>query len=117
MVVIKMFGNYLLLIFFFLFDKALAYTNHVVNDKKIEPQRALPRHAKLFVGGLSPDLTDNDIKDYFKSYAILVKAEVPYDKVKNRRKGFCFLTFDNMLAVTEIFKLPRHVIKGKEVMN
>jgi len=95
----------------------LAYTNHVIKDKKIDPQRALPRYAKLFVGGLSPDLTDNDIKNYFKRYATLVKAEIPYDKVKNRRKGFCFLTFDSMQAVTEILKTPRHVIKGKQVMN
>jgi len=95
----------------------LAYSNHVINNKKIDPRRALPRHAKLFVGGLSPELTDNDIKNYFKRYATLIKAEIPYDKNKNRRKGFCFLTFDSMQAVTEILKLPRHVIKGKQVMN
>ncbi|CAI6368104.1 unnamed protein product [Macrosiphum euphorbiae] len=96
-------------------DNALACTNHVINDKKIDPKKAKARHVKLFVGGLSPDLTDDDIKDYFKRYAPLVNAEMPYDKVKNQRKGFCFVTFDCMQAVTEILKTPKHVINGKQV--
>lgn len=40
---------------------------------------------------------------------------MPYDKVKNQRKGFCFVTFDCMQAVTEILKTPKHVINGKQV--
>ncbi|XP_060843088.1 RNA-binding protein squid-like isoform X2 [Rhopalosiphum padi] len=96
-------------------DNALACTNHVINDKKIDPKKAKARHVKLFVGGLSPDLTDDDIKDYFKRYAPLVNAEMPFDKVKNQRKGFCFVTFDCMQAVTEILKTPKHVINGKQV--
>jgi len=66
---------------------------------------------------LSPELTDDDIKDYFKRYAPLVNAEMPFDKVKNQRKGFCFVTFDCMQAVTEILKTPKHVINGKQVIN
>lgn len=105
------------IIIIFILNKALACTNHVINDKKIDPKKAKARHVKLFVGGLSPDLTDDDIKDYFKRYAPLVNAEMPYDKVKNQRKGFCFVTFDCMQAVTEILKTPKHVINGKQVIN
>lgn len=104
-------------LWYFFFFKALECTNHVINNKKVEIKKAVPRQVKLFVGGLSPDLTDDEIKDYFRRYAPIVVAEMPYDKVKKQRKGFCFLTFDSIQAANEIFKLPRHVIQGKQVIN
>jgi len=101
---------------FFFFFKALACTNHVIHHKKVDPKKAIPQQVKLFVGGLSNNLTDDDIKDYFKRYAPLVATEMPYDKVKNQRKSFCFLTFDSIKAVTEILKSPNHVINGTQVI-
>lgn len=95
----------------------MACKNHVINDIKIDPKKAIPRRVKLFVGGLSHSLTDEDIIDYFKRYTHDVQAEMPIDKVKNRRKKFCFVTINNLDAVTEILRLPRHVIKGKQVIN
>lgn len=82
-----------------------------------EPKKAIPRRVKLFVGGLSLEITDDDIKDYFNRFASIVKAEMPYDNVINQRKGFCFVTFDNMQAVTDILRFQTHVIKGKQVIN
>lgn len=96
-------------------DNALECTNHVINEKKVDVKKAVPRQIKLFVGGLSTDLTDDDIKDYFKRYAPLVATEMPYDKVKNQRKRYCFLTYDSIQAISEILKLPIHVINGNQV--
>jgi len=105
------------IIIFYYFKKALGFTNHVINNKKIYPKKAIPRQVKLFVGGLTPDLTDDDIKDYFERYAPLMNIVMPYDKVRNQRKGFCFFTFDSMKAVTEILKTRKHVINGIQVIN
>jgi squid-like protein len=41
--------------------------------------------------------------------------EMPIDKVKNQRKGFCFITFDNEQIVQELLKTPKQTISGKEV--
>jgi len=41
--------------------------------------------------------------------------EMPIDKVKNQRKGFCFITFDNEQIVQELLKTPKQTICGKEV--
>lgn len=41
--------------------------------------------------------------------------EMPIDKVKNQRKGFCFITFDNEQIVQELLKTPKQTIGGKEV--
>lgn len=45
----------------------------------------------------------------------IVEVEMPYDKTKNQRKGFCFITFDSEQVVSELLKTPKQSINGKEV--
>jgi hypothetical protein len=45
----------------------------------------------------------------------VVEIEMPIDKTKNQRKGFCFVTFDNEQVVHELLKNPKQTIGGKEV--
>lgn len=40
---------------------------------------------------------------------------MPFDKQKNQRKGFCFITFDSEQVVNELLKTPKQTISGKEV--
>lgn len=49
-------------------DKVVAAGDHVINNKKVDPKKAKARHGKIFVGGLSNDLTDDDIKSYFNQF-------------------------------------------------
>lgn len=39
---------------------------------------------------------------------------MPYDKSKNQRKGFCFITFESEQVVAELLKTPKQTINGKE---
>uniref|UniRef100_A0A1B6DN46 RRM domain-containing protein n=2 Tax=Clastoptera arizonana TaxID=38151 RepID=A0A1B6DN46_9HEMI len=96
-------------------DKVLSSGDHVINNKKIDPKKAKARHGKIFVGGLSTELSDDDIKNYFSQYGTIVEVEMPYDKTKNQRKGFCFITFDSEQVVTELLKTPKQQINGKDV--
>lgn len=48
--------------------QVLAAGDHVINNKKIDPKKAKARHGKIFVGGLSTELSDDDIKSYFAQY-------------------------------------------------
>lgn len=48
--------------------QVLAAGDHVINNKKIDPKKAKARHGKIFVGGLSTELSDEDIKSYFAQY-------------------------------------------------
>lgn len=41
--------------------------------------------------------------------------EMPFDKTKNQRKGFCFITFESEQVVNELLKTPKQTIGGKEV--
>lgn len=45
----------------------------------------------------------------------IVEVEMPFDKQKSQRKGFCFITFDAEQVVTDLLKTPKQKIAGKEV--
>lgn len=45
----------------------------------------------------------------------IVEVEMPFDKQKNQRKNFCFITFDSEQVVNELLKTPKQTISGKEV--
>ncbi|XP_015599797.1 RNA-binding protein squid [Cephus cinctus] len=98
-------------------DKLLASGEHYINKRKVDPKRVSkkPQHGKIFVGGLTPEITDEDIKSYFGQYGTIVELQAPFDKLKNQRKGFCFVTFDSRDVVYKLLQSPKQVINGKEV--
>ncbi|XP_044726904.1 RNA-binding protein squid isoform X3 [Chrysoperla carnea] len=96
-------------------DKVTAAGEHVINNKKVDPKKAKARHGKIFVGGLSTELSDDDIKNYFIQFGTIMEVEMPFDKTKNQRKGFCFITFESEQVVNELLKSPKQTINGKEV--
>lgn len=108
---------------------------HIINNKKVDPKKAKARHGKIFVGGLTPEISDDEIKNYFGQFGNvsfqqvfikhlsttlyfflqIVEVEMPFDKQKNQRKGFCFITFDSEQVVNELLKTPKQKIANKEV--
>ncbi|XP_065157711.1 RNA-binding protein squid isoform X3 [Atheta coriaria] len=96
-------------------DKVVEAGEHVINGKKVDPKKAKARHGKIFVGGLTNELTDDDIRNYFTQFGTIVEVEMPFDKTKNQRKGFCFITFESEQVVNELLKTPKQTINDKEV--
>uniref|UniRef100_A0A1B6GXQ8 RRM domain-containing protein n=1 Tax=Cuerna arida TaxID=1464854 RepID=A0A1B6GXQ8_9HEMI len=98
-------------------DDLLAAGDHYIGNKKVDPKRVTvnPLYCKVFVGGLTPEISDQDLKDYFGQYGEIAELQAPFDKIKNQRKGFCFITFKSTEVVQEVLKIPKQVINGKEV--
>ncbi|KAJ8674299.1 hypothetical protein QAD02_005561 [Eretmocerus hayati] len=96
-------------------EKAMAHGDHVINNKKVDPKKAKARHGKIFVGGLPTELTDEEIKTFFAQFGNIVEVETPFDKTKNQRKGFCFITFESEQVANELLKTSKQTINGKEV--
>uniref|UniRef100_A0A182KBI5 RRM domain-containing protein n=1 Tax=Anopheles christyi TaxID=43041 RepID=A0A182KBI5_9DIPT len=96
-------------------DKVVAVSEHVINNKKVDPKKAKARYGKIFVGGLTSEISDEEIKTFFGQFGNIVEIEMPFDKQKNQRKGFCFITFDSEQVVNELLKTPKQTISGKEV--
>lgn len=46
----------------------MAAGEHTINNKKVDPKKAKARHGKIFVGGLSSEISDEEIKNFFSNF-------------------------------------------------
>ena len=90
-------------------------TEHTINGRKVDPKKAIARTGKIFVGGIKPELSDDDVRTFFAQFGKVVDLEVPFDKQRNTRKGFCFVTFEQEQVVNELLKNPQQTINGYSV--
>ncbi|XP_058953750.1 heterogeneous nuclear ribonucleoprotein A/B-like isoform X3 [Pocillopora verrucosa] len=96
---------------------------HLLDGKTVDPKPAAPinkpphlRVKKIFVGGLKPETTDQQIRDYFGStYAPVRDIEYVTEHLTQKRRGFCFVSFDSEDTVDKICELQFHHIDGNKV--
>nr|CAG8499388.1 10421_t:CDS:2 [Entrophospora candida]CAG8576874.1 8149_t:CDS:2 [Entrophospora candida] len=80
-------------------DKVLA-TDHQLDGKLIDPKRAIPREEqekteKIFVGGIAPEVTEEEFKEYFSQFGVVKDATLMVDRDTGRPRGFGFITFES----------------------
>ncbi|KAJ8541216.1 hypothetical protein K7X08_002032 [Anisodus acutangulus] len=73
------------------------------------------RTKKIFVGGLSANLTQEDFKIYFERFGRITDVVVMHDNVTHRPRGFGFITFDSEDAVEEVMQKNFHELSDKLV--
>jgi len=97
---------------------------HHIGGRQIDTKRAVPGTNKAFVGGLPPNCTATELREYFEAFGIVSDAVVMIDPVTNRSRGFGFVCFlpgqegsDSMAAA--LAEYSNHKIRGKwiEVKN
>ena len=71
-----------------------------------------PSPAKLFIGGL-PDMSTEELAEYFGSYGVVTDAIVMRDGT-GRPRGFGFVTFEDM-SVREHVLSQQHTLKDRNV--
>ena len=69
----------------------------------------------MFLGGLKPELSDETIRSHFEQYGTIVEVEMPFDKTKNQRKGFGFITFEREETMKDLVKKGKEMIGEHEV--
>ncbi|XP_051973211.1 heterogeneous nuclear ribonucleoprotein D-like [Xyrauchen texanus] len=79
-------------------DRVLELKEHKLDGKLIDPKRAKAMQGKeppkkVFVGGLSPDISEEQVREYFGAYGDIENIELPIDTKTNERRGFCFITY------------------------
>lgn len=97
---------------------------HVIDGRKVDVKKAVPRDRapaptrteskKIFVGGLSAEVTDKIFHDYFSKFGLVKDAVVMVDRSTNRSRGFGFVTFEAEEAVDNVIK-TENTILGKWV--
>ncbi|EHB12365.1 Heterogeneous nuclear ribonucleoprotein D0 [Heterocephalus glaber] len=94
-------------------DKVMDQKEHKLNGKVIDPKRAKAMKTKepvkkIFVGGLSPDTPEENIREYFGGFGEVESIELPMDNKTNKRRGFCFITFKEEEPVKKIMEKKYH---------
>lgn len=104
-------------------DKVANCCTHTIDGKKVDPKRAIPKrpppganqYKKVFVGGLPPDTTAADMKDYFETFGKVTEILLMHDRNTKRLRGFGFVTFESDLAGKNVCETGFHKLKGKSV--
>ena len=89
---------------------------HKIRNKTIDPKLAEPvtLSKKIFVGGLKTKTTEEYLMGYFGAYGVIDRIERPFDKVRNQPKSYCFIRFEDNLAVFNILQERYHWLDGKK---
>ncbi|ESO11337.1 hypothetical protein HELRODRAFT_91486 [Helobdella robusta] len=107
-------------------DKVCDEKSHVLQGKTIDPKRAMSRLnnvttnnkdpvRKIFVGGVSPDMPEAEIRSYFCKYGKIEEVELPFDRLKNQRRAYVFITFESEKIAEEACALPKQKLGEREV--
>eukprot|EP01012_Entosiphon_sulcatum_P020165 TRINITY_DN2514_c0_g1_i1.p1 TRINITY_DN2514_c0_g1~~TRINITY_DN2514_c0_g1_i1.p1 ORF type:complete len:478 (-),score=72.00 TRINITY_DN2514_c0_g1_i1:842-2275(-) len=77
-----------------------------------QPQVELGR--QFFVGGITPETSEEDLQQYFSQFGQVYEARVLRDKLTTKSRGFAFVTMRDSPAV---LSLPEqdHFVNGKSV--
>lgn len=99
---------------------AVMRKEHFLDGKIIDPKRAIPREeqdktAKIFVGGVGGDVTEDDFRVFFEQYGTVIDAQLMMDKDTGRPRGFGFVTFDSDKAVEKIVSEKFLILKNKPI--
>jgi RNA recognition motif-containing protein len=70
---------------------------------------------KLFIGGISPETSEEDLHEYFRAYGRLTDYKIVYDKHTGISKGYGFISCENRRMHDRILERKKHFIRGRLV--
>ncbi|VDP02689.1 unnamed protein product [Soboliphyme baturini] len=70
---------------------------------------------KIFIGGITLNTTDDDLKEFYSQWGEITDVVVMRDPSTNRSRGFGFVTYADPEMVNAAMGARPHVIDGKEV--
>lgn len=57
---------------------------------------------KIFVGGIKEDTEEYHIREYFEKYGMIESIDIMEERATGKKRGFCFVTFDDHDTVDKI---------------
>lgn len=71
--------------------------------------------AKIYVGNLSYNATNNDIQSHFEQYGNIVDIKLITDRETGRSKGFAFVTFETPDAAQNALQADGQDMSGRNL--
>ncbi|XP_067929596.1 heterogeneous nuclear ribonucleoprotein A0-like [Watersipora subatra] len=106
-------------------DRLQADRPHSLGGKRVDTKRVVPKETsqgrsereqkvnKVFLGGLRDQITEDDLTQYFSQFGTIERVETFTDKETSKRKGFCFITFQDFDAVDKCVLQAQTSPEGK----
>ncbi|VDN33835.1 unnamed protein product [Gongylonema pulchrum] len=100
-------------------DAAMAARPHTIDDKKVDPKRAVPREKadhseakvstkRLYVSGIREDITEQVLEEHFSQFG---KVDIIADRNTGKPRGFAFISFDDYDSVDKcVLQKNHHVL-------
>eukprot|EP01066_Platyproteum_vivax_P016116 Platyproteum_vivax@DN7022_c0_g1_i4.p1 len=109
---------------------------HVIDDRQVDVKRAEPmaadsrpvnetsnqsvspvfEHTKIFVGGLAPEVNEENFRQYFEQFGKIVESFLLYDQSTSHHRGFGFVCFEDKRSADEVLACKsEHIIAKKWV--
>lgn len=70
---------------------------------------------KLFVGGLSRNTTDKELRDHFSKFGEIESISVKIDPYTGTSRGFAFMVFTNPKTIDKLLASGEHYINKRRV--
>lgn len=70
---------------------------------------------KLFVGGLTRNTTEAELKDYFGKFGDIESVSIKMDPYTGVSRGFAFMVFQNPKAIDKLLASGDHYINKRKV--
>ncbi|XP_019910529.1 heterogeneous nuclear ribonucleoprotein A3 [Esox lucius] len=104
-------------------DACMAARPHKVDGRVVEPKRAVSREdsnrpgahlsvKKIFVGGIKEDTEEHHIREYFERYGRIESIDIMEERATGKKRGFCFVSFDDNDTVDKIVAQKYHTINS-----
>ncbi|XP_074515362.1 heterogeneous nuclear ribonucleoprotein A3 isoform X3 [Sebastes fasciatus] len=102
-------------------DEAMKARPHKVDGRVVEPKRAVSREdsnkpgahltvKKIFVGGIKEDTEEYHIREHFEKYGKIECIDIMEERSTGKKRGFCFVSFDDHDTVDKIVAQKFHTI-------
>lgn len=106
-------------------DKVIEET-HIINGKQVEIKRTIPKGSghhskdfktkKIFVGGIPTSFTEDEFRDFFSKFGMVVDHQIVRDHETNRSRGFGFIVFDSEEVVDDLLSNGNYIdMAGSQV--
>ncbi|KAK9688577.1 hypothetical protein K7432_014365 [Basidiobolus ranarum] len=95
-------------------------SDHHLDGKLVDPKRAIPRDEqekteKIFVGGIAPEVHEEEFRAFFEQFGQVIDATLMTDRETGRPRGFGFITFESSDGVDRSLQRSDLAIQGKMV--
>lgn len=101
-------------------SSVMSTATHMLDGRKIDPKLAKAKGGrepvlKVFVGGLDPEVSEDEIRQHFGQFGIIDEVDLPFDKVKQQRRAFCFIKFQTEDVVNNVVANNKQTLGNREV--